>query len=330
MVGCGGIAQSLAGSVGGTDDATLAACSDVVAENARELAEEYGAGNWDTDHGTMLSAVDLDAVIVATPNGAHADVVVDCAEAGVDVLCQKPLEITVEALDRMIAACEENDVTLGGLYNLRFRNGSRETRHIVESGAVGDVVLANGTVPVHRDADYYTDSWHGDADLDGGCLLSQGVHLVDRLAQINDGIERVFADVDTVAHDIEVADIATVTVRYGNGARGTITVTTATRRYPHYDRVDLHGEQGYAVSTAGEVLSSDGTGAPEFDPPPKEGFDFQVEDMADAVRSGRDPVVTGREARHACDAILAMHESAGRDAPVRVDEFLEDTRQGRR
>lgn len=327
MVGCGGIAQSLADSVATTDGATLAACSDVVGENARELAVEHGAKDWYTDHGTMLSEADPEAVIVATPNGAHADVVVDCARAGVDVLCQKPLEITVEALDRMIAACEEHDVVLGGLYNLRFRNGSRETRQIVESGAIGDIVLANGTVPVHRGADYYTDSWHGSADLDGGCLLSQGVHLVDRLATINDGIERVSADVDTVAHDIDVPDIAAVTVRYGNGARGTISVTTATRGYPHYDRIDLHGEQGYVVSTDGEILAVEGTGVPEFDPPPSEGFDFQIQDMADAVRSGRDPVVTGREARHACDAILAMHESARRGESVRVDGFLDDARR---
>jgi len=324
LIGCGGIASALGDAIAAVEDATLRACADVVAENARGSAEEYEVEAWYTDHETMLAEADPDVAVVATPNGTHADVVVDSARAGVDVLCQKPLDVTVERVDGMVAACEESGVALGGLYNLRFVPGSHATKRAVETGAVGDVVVANGTCPVHRSEEYYT-GWHGTADIDGGCLLGQGVHLVDRLAWCNGGIERVFADIDTVAHDIEVADVATVQVRYGNGARGTIAVTTATREYPHYDRIDLHGEAGYVVSTAGEVLSGGATDReePGFEyPHDRTGFAFQIADMVEVARGNRDPVVTGREARHAVDAILAMHESARRDEPVVVEEFL--------
>ena len=329
MVGCGNIAGYVADSFEDAEGATLVGASDVVEANAREFAAEYGVDDWHTDHEAMFAERAPDVAIVATPNGAHADVVVDAARAGVHVLCQKPLEIRVEALDRMVDACDDHDVTFGALMNSRFRADAQAARYAVEESVLGDVVLANGICPVWRSAEYFR-GWHGTADLDGGVLFSQAIHLVDRLAWLNDGIERVFADLDTAVHDIEVEDVASVQVRYGNGARGTITASTATRNYPHYDRLDLHGEAGHLVAGSGEVLSFDSDDADELDfenPDDRGGFTIQVEDMAEAVREGREPLVTGREARHPCDAVAAMHASNERGEPVVVDEYVTEVRK---
>lgn len=328
IVGCGGIANGLADAVEAVDSAVLGACADIDAERAQEFASKYDADSWYDDHRTMLSEVDLDVTVVATPNGAHADIVVDSARAGVDVLCQKPLEITVESLDRMIGACADHDVALGALINSRFFQGSQATKQAVERGVLGDVVLANAVCPVYRSDEYYT-GWHGTADLDGGCLISQSIHMIDRLAWCLDGIEWVSADLDTVAHDIEVEDAATVQVRYGNGARGTLTASTAVREYPHYERIDVHGTEGYLNATEDEILSADSTlGDIDFEYPyDRTGFELQVADMVDAVREGRPPMVTGEEARHACEAVLAMHESDRRDERIYVEEFLDRVRE---
>jgi predicted dehydrogenase len=329
MVGCGNIAGYIADSFEGAEGATLVGASDVVEGNAREFAAEYDIEAWHTDHGTMFAEREPDVAIVATPNGAHADVVVDAARTGVNVLCQKPLEIHVGELDRMVEACDDHDVTFGALMNSRFRADAQAAKHAVEAGVLGDVMLANGICPVWRSADYFQ-GWHGSTDLDGGVLFSQAIHLVDRLAWLNDGIERVFADLDTAVHDIEVEDVASVQVRYGNGARGTITASTATRNYPHYDRLDLHGEAGHLVAGSGEVLSFDSDDGDELDfenPDDRGGFTIQVEDMAEAVREGRGPLVTGHEARHPCDAVAAMHASNERNEPVVVDEYVAEVRE---
>lgn len=330
MIGCGTIADYIADGFESTESATLVGCSDVVAENARDFATEYDIDDWHTDHETMLDEADPDVAVVATPNGAHAEVVVDVAAAGVDVLCQKPLEIRVDALDRMVEACEEHGVRLGALINSRFRPGSQAVKHAVDERYLGDVLVASGVCPVWRPPEYF-EGWHGTADLDGGVLFSQAIHLVDRLAWINDGIERVYADLGTAVHDIEVEDVAAVQVRYGNGARGTITASTATKNYPHYDRVDLHGREGYLAATSGEVLSFDAAGRDGLDfesPYDRGGFAVQVEEMAHAVREDRDPVVTGREARHACDAVAAMHASSRRGEPVVVEDHVAEVRGG--
>jgi len=241
IVGCGGIATGLADAIEAVDSAVLRACADIDAERAQEFASKYGADSWYDDHETMLSEVDLDVTVVATPNGAHADVVVDSARAGVDALCQKPLEITVESLERMVQACEDHGVALGALINSRFFQGSQATKQAVESGALGDVVLANAVCPVYRSDEYYT-GWHGTADLDGGCLISQSIHMIDRLAWCLDGVEWVSADLDTVAHDIEVEDVATVQIR-----SGTVQVADAALRRlgePPAELADVHERVG--------------------------------------------------------------------------------------
>lgn len=331
LIGCGTIAPALAAGVAEASDAELVACVDLIPENARELADDYGIDAWYADHGAMLDAVDPDAAIVATPSGTHSAIAVDCAEAGAHVLCQKPLDLAVDRLDAMIDACESHGVKLGGLFNTRFGEGPQRAKRLVEAGALGDIVLANGTLPAFRGQDYYDSAdWRGTLDVDGGCLFNQGIHTVDRLAWFNDGIERVFADVDTIAHEMEAEDVAAVEIRYGNGARGAITATTAVRNHPDYDRIELYGEEGYLVVTPESILELetevDADAAVER--PDLSGFGVQIQDMANAIREDREPMIAGREARHAPDAVLAMYDSAARDRPVRVEEFLERARQG--
>jgi predicted dehydrogenase len=330
LIGCGTIAPALARGVAEASDAELVACVDLVPENARELAADFDVDAWYESHEEMLAAADPDAAIVATPSGTHAAIAVDCAEAGVHVLCQKPLDLAVDRLDAMIEACEANGVRLGGLFNTRFGEGPQRAKRLVESGALGDIVLANGTLPAFRGQDYYDSAdWRGTYDMDGGCLFNQAIHTVDRLAWFNDGIERVFADLDTVAHEMEAEDVAAVQIRYGNGARGALTATTAVRNHPDYDRIELYGEDGYLVVNLDSILEleTDGDADVAVDVPEISGFGVQIEDMAAAIREGREPMIAGREARRAPDAVLAMYDSAERDEPVRVEDFLARARR---
>lgn len=322
LIGCGSIGSTLAAATDNAPDAALVACCDVAAPAARTLAEDFDIAGWYTDHDELLADPAVDLAIIGTPSGTHASLAVDCATAGVHVLCIKPLDVTTERLDRMIAACAAHDVKLGGLFDTRFAAGPDRAYQLIEEGVLGTIVLANGTLPVWRSQEYFDQAdWRGTYEMDGGCLFNQGVHLVDRLAWMMDGIERVSADVATVAHDIEVEDVAAVTVRYGNGARGTIAATTATRHAPHYDVMEFYGERGYLITSAAELLefACDDRNEPAVTPRYEQrGFTVQIQDMTEAIRDDRDPIITGREARHASDAILAMYASAERDEPVAV------------
>lgn len=330
LIGCGNIGPSLAAGAADADGAELVACCDLIEENASGLAEEFDLPAWYTDHEEMLDEEGLDAAIIGTPSGTHSALTIDCAEAGVHVLCQKPLDVKVDRLDAMIEACDDAGVKLGGLFGSRFDPGPHRTKQVLEDGELGDIAMVNATMPVWRSQDYYdSGDWRGTYEMDGGCLFNQGVHMVDRLGWFMDGYERVYADLGTIAHDMEAEDVAAVTVRYGNGVRGSITATTATRNYPIYDRIEIYGDEGYLITSNSEILefATDEKGEVDIEEEfEKGGFAIQIQDMAAAIREDRDPVITGREARHAPDAILAMYHSDEHDEPIGVEEFLESAR----
>lgn len=327
LIGCGNIGPALARGAEEAGNVELVACCDLISDNARELADEHDLQAWYTDHEEMLATEEPDAAIVATPSGIHSSITIDCAEAGVHVLCQKPLDVKVDRLDAMVETCEEAGVKLGGLFGSRSSPGPYRAKQILEHGDLGEIVLANGTIPLWRSQDYYdSGEWRGTYEMDGGCLMNQGVHTIDRLGWFMGGFERVYADLDTIAHDIEVEDVASVTVRYGNGARGTISATTAVRDAPGY--VEIYGSRGYMIVKGGIAeLETESRGEIEIEEEfEKGGFGIQIQDMGEAIREDREPLIPGQEARHAPDAILAMYHSGKTDEPIDIEAFLEHAR----
>ncbi|WP_207592365.1 Gfo/Idh/MocA family protein [Halomontanus rarus] len=332
VIGCAGMGTTHAAAVEGTADATLVACADVDEEIAREFATARDVA-WYRDPVEMVVDADLDAVSVCTPNGTHADIVTALAETGVDILCEKPLDITPERVDRMIEACEREDVVLAGIFNRRTLGGPRLTREAVADGRLGDVVLADVQVKWHRTASYY-EGWHGSTDLDGGILLTQALHGIDLLQWIVGDVERIAADLETCHHDVEAPDTAVASVVFENGARGQITASTAV--YPQRPiTVQVHGTEGTiewrqgdegleAFETVDGLVDADTT-AYDFDLGPE--IEGQVRDFVRALLEGREPMVSPAEARKALDIVFAAQESVERGEWVDVD--LEAVRGGR-
>lgn len=330
VVGCAGIGTTHAASVRNADGAELVACADLDTEAAASFAAEYGVDDTYAETETMVTDAELDVVSVCTPSGTHRDVVVAAAEAGAHVLCEKPLDIYGGRMDEMIAVCEDAGVRLGGVFQKRFAPASRFAKEAIESGDLGDLVLGDTMVKWFRSQSYYDSSeWRGTRQMDGGALLNQAIHNIDRLQWLFGGVESVQAATDTLARDLECEDTAAITLRFGNGAMGTIEATTAVKGGS--DRTELNGTAGSLVIEGNEVTRfSVGTGEEEFyaattesravDLPAFEwgdGHDAAVQDFVDAVREDREPAVPGRDARTAVDVILAAYESAETGEAVR-------------
>ena len=109
IVGCGVIGPLHAGAIAGVDRAQLVAVCDIDPQKADALAKEYGATAY-TDYAQMLKDERIDLVHGCVPSGMHADFGVMAAKAGKNVLVEKPIDITLEAADRLIAACKEAGV----------------------------------------------------------------------------------------------------------------------------------------------------------------------------------------------------------------------------
>ena len=326
IVGCSGVGNTHARSVVAADDVELAAGIDLDRSAAGEFAERY-----DTDAYTDLEAateeVRIEAVSICTPSGTHASLVAECAELGLDVLCEKPLDVTADRVNRMIAACEDADVTLAGIFQRRTHPDVRHARKAVVSDDLGPLVLANVAVPWQRSQEYYDSAkWRGTREMDGGVMMNQAIHGIDMLQWLGGGVERVSADLDTLAHDIGVEDTAVVNLRFHSGARGQIRATTAA----HVDQpvaLSLTGEHG-SIRLEDESFERFETraGPVEFSTERPErgvGHMRQVQDFVDAIRENREPLVPAREARKAVDVILAAYASDERGEPVTVAELRE-------
>lgn len=132
IIGCGVIAPWHAESVRRCPDAELVAVSDCVEAKGKEFAEKYGVA-FHKDYRELLSRDDIEVISVCTPSGLHGEVTVAAAEAGVHVLCEKPLEVTKEKMEAMIRACREHGVKLGCVFQRRIHRASQMAKEALEA-----------------------------------------------------------------------------------------------------------------------------------------------------------------------------------------------------
>ena len=347
IVGCGVIAPFHARAVGELPNARLVAVADVVAAQAARRGREFGVDHT-TDVDALLARPDIDVVSVCVPSGQHADVGIRAAAAGKHVVVEKPIDITLEAADRLIAACHEHGVTMTVISQHRFGPAVQRLRGLIDGGRLGRLVLGDAVIKWYRSQEYYdSGDWRGTWSLDGGgCLMNQGVHYTDLLQWMMGPVERVFARTATAVHErIEVEDIAIAVLHFAGGAVGVLQASTAV--YPGLpERLEVTGTGGTVVVEAGRMrvcelkdekgetsaygakLRTDQAPADENgganDPAAisHAGHRTQIADLLEAVETGRPPAITGEEARRPLEVILAVYRSAqeGREVslPLRV------------
>ena len=349
VVGCGVIGPFHTKCIDACERATLVALCDVEKDKADKLAAEHG-GDIAThaDYRRMLDAEgDVDVVCVCTPSGIHWKVACAVADRGRHVLCEKPLDITTEHMDAMIAACRDAGVRLGCILQRRTYPASRKVRQMLREGRIGRLVLCDSYQKYYRSPAYYESAgWRGTWELDGGgALMNQAVHGIDLTQFLVGDVARVFAYAGHLVRDVEVEDTCVAVLTFANGAMGTLTGTTSVT--PGFTcKHEIHGENGTIILTdhgirevyvAGEQAGiaeklDPAEYAPEegdaeisatADPKniPSKGHAIQIADMAAAVLEDREPMVPGTEARKAVEVILAIYESArtGREVYLRHD-----------
>jgi predicted dehydrogenase len=338
VVGCAGVGNTHASAVNAADRAELVACSDIDPGAAAALADEHGVAATYGDTATMIAESDVDAVSVCTPSGTHADVIVEAAEAGANVLCEKPLDVYADRMDRAIEACDRAGVTLAGVFQKRFDGPNRRAKQAIDSGELGTPVLGDTTQKWFRSQAYYDSAgWRGTRNMDGGALMNQSIHKIDLLAWLMGGVESVSAVTENVDRELECEDTAAIAVQFENGAVGPSAGSTAvtggqsTTALTGTDgsiTIDSSGISHFAVGTGEESHYSAETEPQEGSPDPSAfggGHDAVIAEFVDALLAGRDPAVTGREARHAVDIILAAYAADADGETVDVA----DVREGR-
>lgn len=351
IAGIGAVAELHALSIEDLDDAELVAGSCRTESKGRDFAAEFDCG-WYADTEEMLDVEDVDVLSICTPSGAHLPPTLAAAERGVHVLCEKPLEITTERIDRMVDACSDAGVRLGGIFPQRYNPVVRTVHEAATEDRFDGLSVANAYVPWWRPDDYYEGAWQGTRDLDGGgALMNQSIHGVDAIQwlvgaggdidpEVNP-VEEAFAYTATSAHDgdiIEVEDTAVAVLRYRDGTLGQL--LGATSMFPgSLKRLQLGGRGGTAEIREDELVTWQFHEEHDDDEEIRERFteteggggaaDPMSIDYANHRRNiaaflsslaDDEPfMLDGTEARKAVEIITAIYESAERGEPVRLD-----------
>ncbi len=331
IIGCGVIAPFHAKAINETPGAKLVAASDPNEEAARKFSAEHNDIPYYKDLERMLERDDLQAVCICTPSGMHSGQAIAAARAKKHVLCEKPIDTTLPKIDRMIAACKEEGVKLGCIFQRRTYAASRKVREAVQGGLLGRMVLGDIYQKFYRSPEYYrSGAWRGTWAMDGGgALMNQGVHGIDILLWIMGDVKSAVAKADHLVREIEVEDTAAAIVTFQNGAFGVIEGATSCNPGEE-TRLELHGEKGtiiltdagikrWAVAKGGKHLAEDEEIAPQekrahgvADPRAisAEGHIALVRDFVDAIENDTEPMITGESARKPVELILAIYESA--------------------
>lgn len=276
-----------------------------------------------------------DGVIIATPPNQRAEIVSIMAAAGKHILMEKPVERTLQAAQNIVAECEARSVTLGIVFQHRFRKAALRLRTLIEEGALGELALVRAEIPWWRDQAYYDAPGRGTLERDGGgVLISQAIHVLDLMLSLTGPAKTVQAfTATTQMHNMDTEDFAAAGIRYVSGAVGSTVATTAT--YPgEEEQMVLDGTKGTAVLKGGHLtvtwrdgrtetvgdISGTGGGADPMAFPCDWHRDL-IEDFALAIRDNRPPRITGREALRVHALIDAMTRSSATGATAKVGNF---------
>ena len=343
IIGAGMIAKFHAKAIEAMEGGELHSVYGRRPEAVAELAAELGCKPY-SDLDAFLSDPELDIVTIATPSGAHLEPTLAAAKAGKHVICEKPLEITPERIDLMIAACDKAGVTLAGIFNRRFHPAMEAFKAAVEQGRFGQLTLCDATVKWYRTQAYYdSGAWRGTWALDGGgALMNQSIHTIDQLIYLAGDVAAVSASMACLAHEnIEVEDTAVAILEFKNGAKGVIQGSTACwSSTGHPAEVQLCGSTGsvfladesfrcwdfaeegpedaHIKETLMQGAAAKGLGANDPKAINFTGHQRNFEDVVQAIQAGRAPQVDGTEARRAVALICAIYESA-RNGGKRVE-----------
>jgi predicted dehydrogenase len=273
---------------------------------------------------------EIDFVIVATPPNARIEILQVMAEAGKPILMEKPIERTLKSATAVVEYCEAKSVPLGVMLQHRARP---VVGNLIEKlDDLGDILAAEVAVPWWRPQSYYDEKGRGTYIRDGGgVMIAQAIHTLDlMLALTGPALEVTAMCATTGLHDMEAEDFVSAGLKFESGAVGNILATTAS--FPGSgETITLHCRNGSARLESSRLLLSwqdgrtetfgdeaDSTGSVDI---PYKPHQTVIEDFADAIAEGREPLIPGRSALDVHQLISAI-EQAGRDGErVYLKEF---------
>jgi len=254
IIGCGRIAQRHAEHI--INNGLLAGVCDIDKEKADALAKKYNTKAYYSVEEMLGAKIKADIIAICSPNGLHAKHSIIALNAGYNVLCEKPLAITVQDCGDMIQAAEKANKRLFAIKQNRFNPPIAAVKKAIDDGVLGEIYSIQLSCFWNRNEDYYANSWKGTKEMDGGTLFTQFSHFIDLLYWMIGDVREAKAYIGNFAHQgiIEFEDTGAVILEFYKGAIGTINYTVNSYKKNMEGSLTIFAENG-TVKIGGQYLN---------------------------------------------------------------------------
>lgn len=333
VIGLGLIGTPHAMNLKKLGECDLVAISDID-ERHKETANNLGV-NFYLNYEEMIEKESLEGVVIATPNHLHVPIGIACAQKGLHLMIEKPIAQSVSEADRLIEAANKNKVRILVGHQRRFSSLVEKAREIVTGGELGRLVGVTITWAMLKPSSYFEGPYAWRREKGGGPILVNLIHEIDNLRYICGEIDEVFALVSDKVRNFPVEDTVSITLRFKNGALGTVFLSDCTPSLTSYEGTT--GENPLLYHDVGNCYHFYGTDAsllfPEmkkrfYSNPAKAGWSHPITEEGVEVVTGEDPYT--REFRHFCKVISGEEKPriSGEDGRKTLEVTLAVQRSG--
>ena len=338
LIGCGRISPNHF-EAAKNNGLNIVAISDIVEDRMQEKKENLKLSDnveFFIDYKQLLEQTKPELVAICTESGKHAQIALDCIDAGCHVIIEKPMAMSISDADAIIAAAKGKNVVVCACHQNRFNKSIQKIREALDEGRFGKLLHGAAHIRWNRGKQYYDQApWRGTWEQDGGALMNQCIHNIDLLRwMMGDDIVEVFAYTDNLIHPyIEAEDLGLVLIKFANDAYGLIEGTTNVYPKNLEETLYIFGQKG-TVKAGGQSVNiieewnfADGKDDPEYikatyheNPPNVYGFGHTplYSDVIDAIQNDRQPYVTAEDGKRATELVLAIYKSAAERKPVKL------------
>lgn len=338
LIGCGRISPNHI-EAAKNNSIEIAAICDIVPDRMDIVAKTCNLSDSVikyTDYKELIEKEHPELIAIATESGTHFDIAAYCINSGCNVIIEKPIALSIEDADKLIALAKEKNVLICVNHQNRFNKSIQYIRNAVENGRFGKLLHASANILWNRNQSYYSAAaWRGTWAQDGGVLMNQCIHNIDLLRwMMGNEIDEVFAYTDRLNHPyIEAEDFGAALIKFSNGSYGIIQGTSNVFPKNLEETLYIFGEKatvkagGKSVNKIEEWSFADNLDNSDYvkseyseDVPNIYGYGHTplYADMIEAVKTGRAPYVSGEDGKRALELVLAIYKSAKEGQPVKL------------
>ncbi|HBY93367.1 MAG: Gfo/Idh/MocA family oxidoreductase [Ardenticatenaceae bacterium] len=337
VIGCGRVAtiRTIPEGILAAPNAKLVATADINPDRAHRTADSFGGRAYDSAQ-ELLADDRVDAVYIAAPPYAHAELTIAAAQAGKHVLCEKPMAMDPEQAAMMARAVEQAGIVFGIGFMMRYHTCHAKLKELVDSGAIGKLVALRARYSVWS-AEVVPgelgDWQHTLRFAGGGPLFDMGCHAIDLFNYFAGEAECVAGLADTLIHSYETEDTCAVLMKLKSGPHAIVQAYNSVPNFEGRNVLEVHGSEGtivtrgtlsqlptgrlifYRTSPQGGKVEAEGQ---VIEVAPENMYRIEIERFAAAVEAGRPYEIGAAEGIYAQRVMAAAYESARTGAVINL------------